>query len=57
MGRVLGELEHLLLLALLRAGGDAAGIELRDDLEARTGRSVLPARRSRRALPRRSSHR
>ena len=42
MGRVLGELEQLLLLALLRAGGDAAGIELRDELEARTGRSVLP---------------
>lgn len=42
MGRVLGELEQLLLLALLRAGGDAAGIELRDDLERRAGRSVLP---------------
>lgn len=42
MGRVLGELEQLLLLGLLRAGGDASGIELRDDLEARTGRSVLP---------------
>jgi PadR family transcriptional regulator PadR len=42
MGRVLGELEQLLLLGLLRSGGDAAGIELRDDLEARTGRSVLP---------------
>jgi PadR family transcriptional regulator PadR len=42
MGRSLGELEHLLLLGLLRAGGDAAGIELRNELERRTGRSVLP---------------
>lgn len=42
MGRSLGELEQLLLLGLLRAGGDASGIELRDELEERTGRSVLP---------------
>ncbi len=42
MGRSLGELEQLLLLGLLRAGGDAAGMELRDDLEERTGRNVLP---------------
>ena len=42
MGRVLGELEQLLLLGLLRAGGDASGIDLRNDLELRTGRNVLP---------------
>lgn len=42
MGKSLGELEHLLLLGLLQAGGDAAGIELRDALETKTGRRVLP---------------
>lgn len=38
----LGELEQLLLLALLRRGGEASGIELREELQARTGRHVLP---------------
>lgn len=42
MGRVLGELEQLLLLALLRLGGEASGIELREELKERTGRDVLP---------------
>lgn len=38
----LGELEQLLLLALMRLGGEASGIDLRAELEERTGRSVLP---------------
>lgn len=42
MAGMLGELEQLLLLALLRRGGEASGIDLREELEERTGRRVLP---------------
>jgi DNA-binding PadR family transcriptional regulator len=42
MGGSLGELEQLLLLALLRRGSEASGFDLREELETRTGRSVLP---------------
>ncbi len=42
MGSTLGELEQLLLMALLRRGGEASGIDLREELAERTGRSVLP---------------
>ena len=42
MGKNLGELEQLLLMALLRRGGDASGIDLREELLDRTGRTVLP---------------
>lgn len=42
MAGPLGELEQLLLLALLRRGGEASGIDLREELEERTGRTVLP---------------
>lgn len=38
----LGELEQLLLMALLRLDGEASGIDLRQELDARAGRSVLP---------------
>ena len=37
---MLGELEQLVLLAVLRADGDAYGIPIRDDLLVRTGRDV-----------------
>ncbi len=42
MGRTLGELEQLLLMALLRLGGEASGIDLRTELEERADRTVLP---------------
>jgi PadR family transcriptional regulator PadR len=37
---MLGELEQLVLLAVLRADGDAYGIPIREDLLARAGRDV-----------------
>ena len=36
----LGEFEHLLLLAVLRLGSDAYGLEITRELEGRAGRSV-----------------
>ncbi|RMH23637.1 MAG: PadR family transcriptional regulator [Gemmatimonadetes bacterium] len=36
----LGELEHLLLLAVMRLGEEAYGVTLRREIEARTGRPV-----------------
>lgn len=42
MAGALGELEQLLLMALVRRGGQASGIDLREELHERTGRSVLP---------------
>jgi PadR family transcriptional regulator len=42
MGGTLGELEQLLLMALVRLGGEASGIDLRAELAERTGRNVLP---------------
>ncbi len=42
MGGTLGELEQLLLMAILRLGGEPSGIDLRDVLRAQTGRVVLP---------------
>ena len=38
----LGELEQVLLLALLRLGGDAYGAAIRAEILERTGRSVTP---------------
>ena len=35
-----GELEHIVLLAVLRLGDDAYGVPIRDDIEQRTGRSL-----------------
>jgi DNA-binding PadR family transcriptional regulator len=37
-----GTFEQLLLFALLRLGDDAYGVPIRDDIEARTGRTVSP---------------
>lgn len=38
----LGELEQLLLMALLRLDGEASGVRLRQELQDRADRSVLP---------------
>jgi DNA-binding PadR family transcriptional regulator len=38
----LGEFEQLLLLALLRGGGETYGAEIRKSIEERTGRTVSP---------------
>jgi len=38
----LGELEQVVLLALLRLGGEAYGAAIRAEIKARTGRSVTP---------------
>jgi PadR family transcriptional regulator len=41
MGRQnLGELEQIVLLAVLRVGPDAYGVPIRGEIEARTGRSL-----------------
>ena len=40
MPAYLGEFEHLLLLAVLRLGSDAYGLDIARELEARAGRSV-----------------
>jgi len=37
-----GTFEQLLLLALLRLGDDTYGVPIRDEIEARTGRTVSP---------------
>jgi PadR family transcriptional regulator PadR len=42
MAGTLGELEQLLLMALVRRGGEASGVDLREELSTRTGRTVLP---------------
>jgi len=36
----LGELEQMVLLALMRVGNDAYGVTIRREIEARTGRAV-----------------
>jgi PadR family transcriptional regulator PadR len=36
----LGELEHMILLAILRLGDDAYGMSIRDELEAKVGREL-----------------
>ena len=40
---VLGELEHQVLLAVLRCGGEAYSVPIVLELEARTGREIAPA--------------
>lgn len=40
---VLGELEHQVLLAVLRCGGEAYSVPIVLELEERTGRDVAPA--------------
>jgi DNA-binding PadR family transcriptional regulator len=39
----LGDLEHLVLLAILRLGSDAYGIPILDEVSARSGRDVSRA--------------
>ena len=39
-GDLLGSLEHLVLLALLRLGPEAYGMTVRREIEGRTGRSI-----------------
>ena len=44
MGRTdLGDMEHLVLLAILRLGQDAYGIPILDEVAARSGRAVSRA--------------
>lgn len=44
MGRTdLGDTEHLVLLAVLRLGGEAYGIPILDEVAARSGRDVSKA--------------
>jgi len=38
----LGELEHVVLLAVLRLSGRAYGVTMRDEIRERTGRSISP---------------
>jgi DNA-binding PadR family transcriptional regulator len=38
----LGELEHIVLLALLQLGEDAYGVSIRREIETRTGREIGP---------------
>lgn len=40
MERALGSFEQLVLLAILRAGSDAYGVSVQEELERATGRSV-----------------
>jgi len=40
--RDLGELEHILLLALMRLGEGAYGVSIRREVEECTGRSITP---------------
>jgi PadR family transcriptional regulator, regulatory protein PadR len=39
-GHYLGEFEQIVLLALLRLGDDAYGVQVRREIEARTGRET-----------------
>jgi PadR family transcriptional regulator PadR len=36
----LGDLQHLVLLAILRLGGDAYGVSIRDEIHERAGREL-----------------
>ena len=42
MSSPLGDLEQLLLFAVLRLGGTASGSAIRDEMKERTGRSISP---------------
>jgi DNA-binding PadR family transcriptional regulator len=42
MGRSLGSFEQLVLLAILRAGDDAYGVSVQEEIERVTGRDVAP---------------
>jgi DNA-binding PadR family transcriptional regulator len=38
----LGELEHVVLLAVLRLGKDGYGVTIREEIHGRTGRAISP---------------
>jgi PadR family transcriptional regulator PadR len=38
----LGELEQIVLLAVMRLAGEAYGVAIRDEIRERTGRSISP---------------
>ena len=40
--RALGSFEQLVLLAIIRAGDDAYGVSVQEEIERTTGRSVTP---------------
>lgn len=42
MTRAVGEFEQLVLMALVRLGADAYGVNIRAEIEARTGRAIAP---------------
>ena len=42
MGRSLGDLEQLMLFALLRLGGEASSVDVLEEIEGRAGRAVSP---------------
>jgi DNA-binding PadR family transcriptional regulator len=42
MDRALGSFEQLVLLAIVRVGGDAYGVSVQEEIERATGRSVTP---------------
>jgi DNA-binding PadR family transcriptional regulator len=39
---IIGDFEQRILFALIRLGAEAYGVTIREDIEARTGRSVSP---------------
>jgi PadR family transcriptional regulator, regulatory protein PadR len=41
--QMLGEFEQMVMLAILRIRGDAYGVPIVEEIEARTGRAVAPA--------------
>ena len=43
MARALGELEHLIMLAIVRTGPDAYGVPIIAEVEAQTGRTISQA--------------
>jgi PadR family transcriptional regulator len=42
MGDRIGEFEHLILFAIVRLGEDVSTVTIRQQIEARTGRSISP---------------
>jgi DNA-binding PadR family transcriptional regulator len=42
MGRTLGSFEQLVLLAILRAGEEAYGVSVQEEIERATGRETTP---------------
>jgi hypothetical protein len=53
----LGEVEQLLLLAIVRLGDDAYGVTIRQEIAGRTGREVATASSAKAWWPRRCPNR